>query len=432
MDLQLTLASLVAAPLMAGLNLLLGRRTRDASRATREAESRMQAHVHQTLTGIDVVQAFAREDYEYDRFRDFAQEAVNAERRGAWVGSLSDLVTGIVVTCGTGVVLFIGSRRVLAGAMSVGSLLVFLAYLVALYDQMKAIIGAYRSLQGLGGQIDRVLDVLDTERDLTERNAPIKVKDVCGEIAFENVSFGHVLGTPTLQDIDLHVRPGETVAIVGPTGAGKSTLVSLIPRFCDPWWGRIMLDGRDLCDLSLQALREHVSIVLQDAFLFPISIAENIAYGRPDASRDEIEAAARAARADDFIRSLPHGYNTLIGERGATLSGGERQRLNIARAILKDAPILILDEPTSALDAETEALLVEAIETLTQGRTTFIIAHRLSTIRAANRIVVMQAGRICESGTHDELIVMGGLYAEMSNAMNGHDEALTLSGGGAS
>ena len=193
-----------------------------------------------------------------------------------------------------------------------------------------------------------------------------------------------------------------------------------------------MLDGRDLCDLSLQALREHVSIVLQDAFLFPISIAENIAYGRPDASRDEIEAAARAARADDFIRSLPHGYNTLIGERGATLSGGERQRLNIARAILKDAPILILDEPTSALDAETEALLVEAIETLTQGRTTFIIAHRLSTIRAANRIVVMQAGRICESGTHDELIVMGGLYAEMSNAMNGHDEALTLSGGGAS
>jgi ATP-binding cassette subfamily B protein/subfamily B ATP-binding cassette protein MsbA len=236
---------------------------------------------------------------------------------------------------------------------------------------------------------------------------------VVGHVRLESVVFGYEGGRPVLQGVDLEALPGQTVAIVGASGAGKSTLVSLIPRFFDPWSGRVSIDGHDVSELSVASLRAQISVVLQESFLFPVSVADNIAYGRPDATRAEIEAAARAANADEFITALPEGYDTVVGERGATLSGGERQRIAIARALLKDAPVLILDEPTSALDAASEAALLDALERLMAGRTTFVIAHRLSTIRGADRIAVLDDGRIAEVGTHDQLVAAGGIYGSL-------------------
>jgi ATP-binding cassette subfamily B protein len=233
----------------------------------------------------------------------------------------------------------------------------------------------------------------------------------CGSVRFEGVTFGYEAGRAVLSDITLEARPGETIALVGATGSGKSTLVSLIPRFFDPWRGRVLIEGRDARDVQLASLRSRVALVLQEPFLLPLTVAQNIAYGRPQAGRAEIVEAARAANAEEFIEGLPQGYETVLGERGATLSGGQRQRLAIARALLKDAPILILDEPTSALDAHTESLLLEALERLMVGRTTFIIAHRLSTIRGAHRIAVLEAGRLVEFGTHRQLVGADGPFS---------------------
>ena len=242
---------------------------------------------------------------------------------------------------------------------------------------------------------------------------------VRGDITFDGVSFAYEPGHVVLEGVDLHVSAGETVALVGATGAGKSTLVSLVPRFYDPMSGRVLVDGSDLRDVQLTSVRRQVSVVLQESFLFPISIADNIAYGRPEASRSEIEAAGRAANVDEIVSRLPEGYGTVVGERGATLSGGERQRVTIARALVKDAPILVLDEPTSALDAATEHLVFEALERLMDGRTTLVIAHRLSTIRRADRIIVLDGGKIAESGTHADLLAAGGRYASLCALQTG-------------
>jgi ATP-binding cassette subfamily B protein/subfamily B ATP-binding cassette protein MsbA len=284
---------------------------------------------------------------------------------------------------------------------------------------MKAFTGIYGSLQEIGASVDRVLELLDAEPEVKDRPGAVALPGVRGHVRLEGVTFGYEPGRPVLCDVSLEVLPGQTVAVVGATGAGKTTLVSLVARFFDPWAGRVTLDGHDLRDVRLRSLRDQVSLVLQEPFLFPFSIAENIAYGRPGASRAEVEAAARAANLHDFIARLPHGYETVVGERGATLSGGERQRLSIARALLKDAPVLILDEPTSALDAHTEQLLLGALRRLMEGRTTFIIAHRLSTVRDADRIVVLQDGQIAEAGTHAELLERAGVYARLYHTQAG-------------
>jgi ATP-binding cassette subfamily B protein/subfamily B ATP-binding cassette protein MsbA len=290
-------------------------------------------------------------------------------------------------------------------------MLVFVAYLGSLQSQIRILARTYPSLQDLSARIRRVDEILQTAPEVADRPGAVALPRVAGEIVFEDVGFAYEPGRPVLKGVSFRAAPGETLALVGPTGAGKSTLVSLIPRFFDPVSGRVLIDGHDLREVRLASLRRQVAIVLQEPFLFPISVAENIAYGRPDAAMAEIEAAARAANAHDFITRLPDGYATVLGERGGSLSGGERQRLSIARAILKDAPILILDEPTSALDAETEHLVIDALRRLMAGRTTLIIAHRLSTVRRADRVMVIRDGSTAEIGTHQELMRLGGLYA---------------------
>jgi ATP-binding cassette subfamily B protein/subfamily B ATP-binding cassette protein MsbA len=424
MNVPLTLLSLAVAPLIALSSVLMGRRLRTTARAHREIESRIQSHVQQTLTGIGVVQAFTQEQREHDRFRQYTDAALTALRRSTLVSSFAGLSSGIVAKTGAAAVLWFGAHQVLRGELTVGSLFVFLAYLGSLQAQLKAFTGIYTGMQTVGAKVDRVCEVLEPEPEVADRPGAVDPGHTAGHVVFENVTFGYEPGRAVLHDVSLDARPGESVALVGPTGAGKSTLVGLIPRFFDPWQGRVTLDGRDLRDLKLKALRGRVSLVLQEPFLFSMTVAENIAYGSPGATRDEVERAAREANAHDFIGMLPGGYDDLLGERGATLSGGERQRLAIARAFLKDAPVLILDEPTSALDARTEQLILQAIQRLMKGRTTFIIAHRLSTIRRADKIVVVDAGRIVEVGRHEQLVARGGLYARF-HALQTGAEALT-------
>jgi ATP-binding cassette subfamily B protein/subfamily B ATP-binding cassette protein MsbA len=292
-----------------------------------------------------------------------------------------------------------------------------MAYLVSLYAPLETL--AYLSTgfatASAGGR--RALEALDAAEELPESDSPLPLAAShaggCA-ITFDHVTFGYQTGTEVLHDIALDIKPGQMLAVVGPTGAGKSTLVSLIPRLIDPWSGRVLIDGQDIKTARLNDVRARVSIVLQEPFLLPLSVADNIAYGRPGASREDIIAAATAANADSFIRALPQGYDTVIGERGASLSGGERQRLAIARAILKDAPILILDEPTASLDAQTEAAVMGALERLTAGRTTIVIAHRLATVRRADAVAVLEAGRIVQLGPHAELIATDGLYRTLS------------------
>ena len=428
LDPGLTLLSLGVAPFMSASAWLFGRPIRTAARVRRDVESRIHSHVQQTMAGIPVVQAFTREDVEEARFHTLAAESIRADQRSAFIGSSYGLASGLVSTLGTAAILWMAAMRVLDGRLTLGTTLVFLSYLTTLQHQLAAFANIYTTIQDAGASVDRVLEVLDSREELPETPGAPPLGRVAGHVRIQDVTVGYQPGEPVLRDVSIEARPGDTVAIVGETGAGKSTLVSLLPRFIDPWAGRVLVDGQDVREVQLDTLRAQIAVVLQDAFLFPLTIADNIAYGRPDAPREEIEAAARAASAHEFIASLPTGYDTVLGERGVTLSGGERKRIAIARALLKDAPILILDEPTSSLDSGTEQTLLQALDRLMAGRTTFIIAHRLSTIRRASRIVVLDRGRVVEEGTHSELLQRGGPYARLHDLQFGSAAARATAG----
>ncbi len=413
LDVQLTLVSLAIAPLMVAASFFVGKPLRLAARLKREIETRIQAHIQQTLTGIPVVQAFGQEERENLQFERFADAAIRTQQRTALLGSVNSLTTGLVTTVGSGLVLFVGARHVLEGKLELGSILVFLFYLGTLQAEMKVFAALYTTLQGLSASVERVLEVLDAPSELPDPPQPVPLRSQTGSIRFEHVTFGYAPDRPVLKDISFTVQPGQTVALVGSTGAGKTTLAQLLPRFADPWKGRVLIHEQDVRELSLKTIREQVAMVFQESFLLPLSIEENLRFGRPAASRAEVEAAARAANAHEFIAALPQSYDTVIGEHGATLSGGERQRLSIARALLKDAPILVLDEPTSALDAATEANILQALHRLMQGRTTLVIAHRLATVRRADCIYVLDQGEIVESGNHAALMARNGHYANL-------------------
>jgi ATP-binding cassette subfamily B protein/subfamily B ATP-binding cassette protein MsbA len=418
LDPGLTLVCFATAPFLALSAWYFGPRIKRRSRSDREAQSQVASHVHRTLTSIEVVKAFGQESGSRQVFDELAQRAVDTSQQQVLTRNLFRTTHGTIVALGTAVILVAGGSRVLAGQLTVGALLVFLAYLGTLQVGMKGLLSIYSNLKSAEASVDRVLETLDTSDQIPEGSdaRPLLPGTPAGQVRLDGVVFGYEPGQPVVKGISLDVSPWECVALVGATGAGKSTLVSLIPRFIDPWKGRVLLDGQDVRDCTVASVRDQVSLVLQEPFLFPVTVAKNIAYGRPSASREEVVAAAVAAQADGFIRDLPDGYNTIIAERGSTLSGGQRQRIAIARALLKDAPILILDEPTSALDVETEQSLADALELLTRERTTFIIAHRLSTVRNADRIIVLQGGELVEEGTHRELLVRGGVYAGLLKA----------------
>jgi ABC-type multidrug transport system fused ATPase/permease subunit len=407
------LIALAVTPFLIIFMIRVNRAIKTAVQEVRTRQSDLLATLQEGLQSMEVVQAYSREDYEDDRVRNVSQETVTAWLQTRRLSALLSPAVGLVVAICTGLVLWRGGLLILAGAMTAGSLTVFLAYLARFFQPVRTLAQMSNTLAQVSVGFQRVQAVCDADIVIPERRAPVDPPPFKGEIAFEHVSFGYDPAAPVLRDISFTVSPGHTVGIVGPTGSGKSTLVSLIPRFRDLHGGRITIDGVDIGDYKLHGLRTQIGFVLQSTVLLRGTVRDNIAFGRPDATDDEIAAAAKLANADEFIARMPDGYDTLVGDRGTTLSGGQRQRIGIARAVIRDNPILILDEPTAALDAESEHLVIEALERLMTGRTVITIAHRLSTLRDADRIIVIKDGVVAENGSHDELLQLDGVYADL-------------------
>ncbi len=359
------------------------------------------------MGAIPIVQAFGARGRNRQEFDELADAAVSISQRNSLLKNTYALVTGLLTTIGLATIVYVGARRYLAGALSIGSLLVFVAYLRAMQGAASGLFQTHGNIKGVEAGAERVLEILDSGQRVCESPSarPLAMRKGQGLwVRFEKVTFGYERDQAVLHEVSLEALPGQTVALVGPTGAGKTTLLSLLPRLFDPWEGRVSLGGMDLRDLKLSDVRRAVAVVPQEPILLPMSIAQNIAYGNPQASREQIEAAAEAAHALEFIERLPAGYETTIGERGCTLSAGQRQRIAIARALLRESSVLVLDEPTSALDAESERLVMSALRRLCEGRTCFVIAHRLSTVRDANQVVVLDRGRVVDRGSPAQLL----------------------------
>lgn len=410
---RFTLIALSVTPFLFAVVYTYTRRIKQASRALRKKEGEVVSVVAEVLNSIRVVKAFAREDYEEARLAQQSLENVEIALKARSLKAKLAPVVQVIVAVGTCLVLWYGVNLVLTDQMTSGSLLVFLLYLGKMYKPMRDLSKMTDTLSKAAVGYERIHEVIETEDEIRNLPGANKAPQFRGEVEFDHVYFGYDKGYRTLADINLHVEPGQLAALVGPTGAGKTTIASLIGRFYDPSQGIVKIDGRDVRDYKIKSMRRQISFVLQETLLFRAPVWQNIAYGRPEASREEILRAAELANADEFIKKMPQQYDTMVGEKGVTLSGGQRQRIAIARAIIRNAPILVLDEPTSGLDAASEELVFEALSRLMTGRTTIVIAHRLATVRRADVIFVIENGTIAERGTHDALLAQGGLYSHL-------------------
>src|SRR5437588_4069802 len=413
LDWQLTLLSLAVVPLVVGSIYLFAHRIRRESMSIQEHESAVLAQAQEGLSSSRLVHAFGREEFEVRQFQQQARQSLQATLRLTLTNVNSALVISTLMVVGTAAMYYVGTLHVLAGTLTLGSLLVFSAYLLMLYQPLESLTYTAWAMEGATAGAKRCFEVLDRQDDVVDSPGAIAISSAQGAIGFQAVSFGYAADRYVLRDLDLRIEPNQIVGLAGGTGAGKSTLLSLVPRFYDPTTGSITLDGRDIRQITKKTLRAQIAIVLQDTLLFSTTVRENIAYGQPDATEEEIIEAARRAQADEFIREMPQGYDSLVGERGGHLSVGQRQRIGIARAFLKNAPILLLDEPSSALDPATESAIMETIKELMRGRTTLIATHRLATIHNLDQIIVLDHGRIIEQGRGPELIARGGVYAKL-------------------
>jgi subfamily B ATP-binding cassette protein MsbA len=407
---RLALITLAVVPLYVVVYKLYLKYIRDLSVQLREKWDAMLGTLQEKIAGISVVKAFVREDYETERFMQTVKENFALGMKQVHLNRQLGLFAGLVRAVGTAAVWYYGSVLVLGRQLQAGELLAFTFYMGYLYDPAVRVVDFNITLQWAGAAIDRVFEVLDTRPDVEDSPNARPLPQMRGEIEFRNVSFGYRPGQLVLKNVNLHIRPGEVVALVGPSGAGKSTLVNLIARFYDVTDGQVLIDGVDVRDIKLEPIRRNVGMVMQESLLFSVTIQENIAYGRHDATEEEIVRAAKQADLHDFILTLPDAYDTKIGEDGIKLSVGQKQRLSIARAILTDPKILILDDATSALDSQTEANVQQALEHVMQGRTSIVIAHRLSTVVNADKIVVLDKGEVVDIGTHEELVNKPGVY----------------------
>jgi ATP-binding cassette, subfamily B, bacterial len=412
LDPVLTVLALTVVPILFALISQFNRKIVNVATDVRVTESRVYSLVQWSMSAIKLVQAFTKEEEEHRRFMGASRESLRATLRLYSWQTLYSGTVNLVIAAGTALVVFAGARAVTSGKLSVGQLIVFVSYLAQLYAPINQMTQSWGLIAGARVGARRIFEILDTEPDLKDGARNFPPAGARGEVSWSGVSFGYRPDKPVLSRIHLRVPAGAKVAIVGPTGAGKSTLLGLVPRFYDPTSGSVAIDGLDVREYTIRSLRDQIGMVLQPPLLFPLSARDNIAYGRPGADDRAIEQAARSALIHDVIASLPEGYDTVIGESGVTLSEGEKQRVTIARALLRDAPILILDEPSSALDVATEALVMAGIERLMLGRTTFVVAHRLSTVLRCDLVVVLNEGVIVEQGTVRELLSRGGLFAD--------------------
>jgi subfamily B ATP-binding cassette protein MsbA len=410
---RFTLISLAIAPVLFLAVYVFTRRIKKASRAVRKKESELLSIVQEVFSSIRVVKAFAREDYEERRFERQSLENVETALQARNLkGTLAPIVD-IIIAIGTCLMLGYGARLVLTGQLTPGDLVLFLLYLGMMYKPMRDLSKMTDTVSKAEVGFDRIREVLDTESGMRDLPGARRAARFKGKIEFDKVSFGYGHDQLILEDLNFTIEPGRVAAFVGPTGGGKSTLISLVARFYDPLSGEVKIDGTNIRNFTMKSLRQQISFVLQETLLFRATVWENIAYGRPEASREEIINAAKLANAHEFISDMPEGYDTMVGERGVTLSGGQRQRIAIARAVIRNTPILILDEPTSGLDAASEQVVFEALDRLMKGKTSIVIAHHLATIRRADIIFVVKDNTLVERGTHAELLAAGGLYAEL-------------------